>query len=335
MRIHATAPGKLVILGEYAVLFGAPALVAAVDRRAVIDVRPSRNGRFVVSAPGVLDQSVELVVQADGNLGWPDDAPGLPLVERILSEYPGLSDMEPMEIRMDTRSFFHPSGSKLGLGSSAALTTALVAAIDLYCGREAPDPARLIGLHRAYQGGAGSGVDVAASFMGGFQEYHIEDNRPHCRVRKLPRRFFPAFVWTGSPAGTAAFLDHLGKSLHRSAVAEALDSMGRLARKGCVALDDPPAFLGILDAYADAMEHLGAAAGMEILSTEHRRLRSAAREAGVAYKPSGAGGGDFGLVASDSREKLENFLQRVEEMGFEIPALHIEPEGLRCTRLEN
>ncbi len=31
----ATAPGKLIVTGEYAVLDGAPALVLAMDRRAV------------------------------------------------------------------------------------------------------------------------------------------------------------------------------------------------------------------------------------------------------------------------------------------------------------
>nr|MBA3501924.1 hypothetical protein [Deltaproteobacteria bacterium] len=33
--VIATAPGKLILTGEYAVLDGAPAIVTAVDRRAV------------------------------------------------------------------------------------------------------------------------------------------------------------------------------------------------------------------------------------------------------------------------------------------------------------
>jgi phosphomevalonate kinase len=34
----ASAPGKLILTGEYAVLFGAPALVMAVDRRATVQI---------------------------------------------------------------------------------------------------------------------------------------------------------------------------------------------------------------------------------------------------------------------------------------------------------
>jgi phosphomevalonate kinase len=37
----ASAPGKLVLAGEYAVLDGAPAIVMAVDRRAVVSVAAS------------------------------------------------------------------------------------------------------------------------------------------------------------------------------------------------------------------------------------------------------------------------------------------------------
>ncbi len=44
MRFHARAPGKLVALGEYAVLDGAPALVLAIDRYAVATLEPSRDG---------------------------------------------------------------------------------------------------------------------------------------------------------------------------------------------------------------------------------------------------------------------------------------------------
>ena len=45
MKVRATAPGKLVVLGEYAVLAGAPALVLAVDRRCRVDLGPSDDER--------------------------------------------------------------------------------------------------------------------------------------------------------------------------------------------------------------------------------------------------------------------------------------------------
>ena len=42
--VHATAPGKLVLAGEYAVLEGAPALAVAVDARASAAIRAEGRG---------------------------------------------------------------------------------------------------------------------------------------------------------------------------------------------------------------------------------------------------------------------------------------------------
>ena len=49
---RTTAPGKLVLSGEYAVLDGAPAVAMAIDRRAVVDVSRSQEPWHSVIAPG-------------------------------------------------------------------------------------------------------------------------------------------------------------------------------------------------------------------------------------------------------------------------------------------
>ncbi len=53
MAVFAEAPGKLVILGEYAVLTGAPALVLAIDRYCRAEIAPSEFEFFIlcISAP--------------------------------------------------------------------------------------------------------------------------------------------------------------------------------------------------------------------------------------------------------------------------------------------
>ena len=48
----ASAPGKLIVCGEYAVLDGAAAICAAVDRRAVVTVEAADDSYHVVTAPG-------------------------------------------------------------------------------------------------------------------------------------------------------------------------------------------------------------------------------------------------------------------------------------------
>ena len=48
--IKASAPGKLLVLGEYAVLRGAPAIVMAVDCRARVSLRPSQHRTWRLTA---------------------------------------------------------------------------------------------------------------------------------------------------------------------------------------------------------------------------------------------------------------------------------------------
>ena len=52
MTVAASAPGKIVLSGEYAVLWDAPAVCMAVNRRAVATVSPSDDGECHIVTPG-------------------------------------------------------------------------------------------------------------------------------------------------------------------------------------------------------------------------------------------------------------------------------------------
>ena len=96
----ASAPGKLLIAGEYAVLEGAPALVAAINRRARAEMRASGEARTEPVSP--------LHLAIGGTLG---------------------SDTSELErLHLDTRALFLGQ-RKLGLGSSAAACVAGIAAL--------------------------------------------------------------------------------------------------------------------------------------------------------------------------------------------------------------
>ena len=52
MSVTASAPGKIVLCGEYAVLWDAPAVCMAVNRRAVATVAQSGDGDCHLETPG-------------------------------------------------------------------------------------------------------------------------------------------------------------------------------------------------------------------------------------------------------------------------------------------
>ena len=91
----ATAPGKLILTGEYAVLDGAPAIVIAVDRRAIA----RRNAIPRGSSPFLIAVAEEIAARR----GAADPAARAAL-----------------EISVDSTAFYNRA-QKLGLGSSAAV----------------------------------------------------------------------------------------------------------------------------------------------------------------------------------------------------------------------
>ncbi len=350
--LEATAPGKLVLLGEYTVLFGAPALVMAIDRRARVVLEPSSDTRWHAESPGLVPGRAAFEVGPDGGVRWEDPgaAEGLALVTGLFRDLSrtGLLDpagLPPQILILDTRAFFGgdiPGRPKLGLGSSAALTVALAAGLlDLAGDGNVPGPGTILGplveAHRGLQGGRGSGIDVAASLLGGVLRYELDSrgSQPHAVPVSLPPELRLRFVWTGRAASTGGFLSRLERSLvlRETGTVACLDELGKLSARGLdeLAGDRLPDFLDTVRSFTGTLERLGALMGSPILSPEHRRLRELASEAGVAYKPSGAGGGDFGIVFGTEEDRLGRFTRAASLEGFRPTTLREDPVGAVCS----
>ena len=165
------APGKVVLVGEYAVVDGAPAIVAAVDRGVKCTVTP---GRFAIDTPGD-DRFVRAALAAV-------DAP---------PQRYHFADWNPS-----------PTLTKAGLGGSAAATVCACLA-----GAPQLTPAALLQtaltVHHDVQG-SGSGVDIAAAVHGGVLRFE------RGAVKALPG-VEPVVVYSGGSAATgprvAQYLD--------------------------------------------------------------------------------------------------------------------------------
>jgi len=349
-RVKVSAPGKLVLFGEYAVLFGAPAAVAAVNRRAVVTLRPFAGNGWEFAAPGLVAQRARLEVEPDNTVRWHDEKLGrdaFGLIDKLLrgigeSGSIDLGKLRPLVATLDTRAFFESSGgweSKLGLGSSAALTVAFVSALVAWAGdSSAAKMGRrlqvLVDLHRGVQGGAGSGIDVAASLLGGLVRFQLAGDGSVVAVSPLvlPEGLRMVFVWTGSAASTGDFLRRLRARREEApqVVNPVLDRLGAVSSVGVAALGvgDAEAFLDSVDTFWSELDQLGRAIKMPILSEAHRTLHKIAADCGVRYKPSGAGGGDFGIGFSTDSETAAGFKNRAEASGFHVLELALDRTGL-------
>jgi phosphomevalonate kinase len=326
----ARAPGKLVALGEYAVLDGAPAVVLALDRYVEAWIGPSEDGdcRLTVRASGVVQ----------GRFA-PGLTSGAPLVDLVASTVaPPLA----WAATIDSQALF-AGPNKLGLGSSAAVLCAWAGAFSAFArsrGAAAPEPrvAELIDLHRRFQGGKGSGLDVAASYTGGAITFSLAASGvPQIGSVRLPNSVGFAGIFAGRSASTPGLVAHY-RAWRRDRPREAeavLRRLTALAEAGCTALraDDAAAWLDAFAAYGRGLQQLGDAIGAEIVTAEHRAIGAEAERHGVAYKVSGAGGGDLGLACSADPERLEAFRQSVGDRGFRVINVSLAEHGLSVAPL--
>lgn len=321
----ARAPGKLVALGEYAVLEGAPAVVLAIDRYAEAEIGPSPDGKC----------RLRIVTSAVAERRFaPGEASGEALVDLVTAAAPSLA----FNASLDSQAFFE-AGAKLGVGSSAAVLTAWAGAFAAFAraqGASVPEPRveDLIELHRRFQGGQGSGLDVAASFTGGAITFRLAGPAtPQIGSVRLPNSVGFAGIFAGRSASTPALVAHY-RAWRRDRPREAAALVRRLtaqAEAGCAALagDDAAGWLEAFAAYGQGLQELGEAIGVALVTAEHRDIGVEAARHGVAYKVSGAGGGDLGIACAANPERLEAFRKSISDRGFRVINVSLAGHGLK------
>ncbi len=310
-RLVTSAPGKLFVTGEYAVLEGAPAILTAMPQRAKVSITPAACGTVTLVAGSV---RVLPLQEALGNT---------PILDSVLATLGAQQTAEfsdghlagKLSLLLDTGAF-HRHGRKLGLGSSAALTVALVKALG-----GAPQPEALIRLaseaHGLLQGGLGSGADIALSARG--QDIIFRQHQAPTSVT-LPPDLAMLYIWTGIAASSQAYLEQFA-DWRQTNPAAFRASIGELCASAGLAADragqgDPAGLLAAIEDYDAKLERLSRRSRLDFYNQTHLRLRKRVHSAGCIYKLSGAGGGDFGIALSTDKEPLDELARLLTREGI-------------------
>jgi len=291
--MRAAAPGKLVVSGAYSVLWGAPAIVTAVDRVVIAD-----SGRVA-----------ELVT---------------PEVACAIGARPA-PWFDASALRSGDR--------KLGLGSSAAIVIASLGVLELEkapwmgdaeLGRAVFQPA--LAAHRKAQGG-GSGIDVAASAFGGTLQCRMRREGLDVTPFGLPVEVgIDAYAETCSSA-TSGMVAAVRRWMDRAAGDLLMGALRDAAEKTASAAGASQ-FLEGLRAQTVLLAQIGDASGVPIVSAVVRSIAESAWSDGLVVMPSGAGGGDIVLCVGgrDVRRQWGSVLERA---GMERVPLEIGAAGVR------
>ena len=292
--IVETAPGKLMMCGEYAVLEGAPAILTPVQRKVAAQALPTTgHGTVQIVGPAALVARFDV----DGEqLRWQRDDQDEPDALRLVRcLYRALPFQMPITLRIDSRALFDQEG-KLGLGSSAAVAAA-VGRLFARLGGHAEPLSAIIAAHRAWQHGSGSGADVACAVL---EQTVVFDGNG---VAPLPwpedLHVVPVRVKTA-----AATVSHIAR--WEAWLDEADDAESQVGALAATAADvlsgwqqgDAIAIISGLEQYTTQMIDIDHASGIGYFAAGHADIAARALAAGVSYKPCGAGGGDFGIAFS-------------------------------------
>jgi phosphomevalonate kinase len=234
-------------------------------------------------------------------------------------------------------------GRKLGLGSSAAILVASLAAARAEPGADEAALRRAIqapalSAHRQAQGG-GSGVDVAASIWGGTlivlrrgaQELQMT-------MVELPGELVVEAWASDVSASTPALLAKVATfreerpgdyaPIMKSLIAAARDAVRALGREHLGEL------VAALNAQRRGLARLGDFAGAPIVTPAVAELATWADTRGAAVLPSGAGGGDIVLWVSD-RPAPSEFRALGARLGHRHVPLALHARGVFCTPAES
>ena len=192
-QVQASAPGKLYIAGEYAVVDGSAAIVAAVNRYVTVKVDDenlptlspkSRKYYGVIVSEKENYKPIFWTRSSDGSIEILGDEKyayvlaAMRVIDSYASEcFAPNMDRKSYNLHISSELDDAKSGRKYGLGSSAAITVATVRALCKWYGLkpDVPTICKLSLIASSMVKKSGSGGDVAASSCGGWILYRAYD----------------------------------------------------------------------------------------------------------------------------------------------------------------
>lgn len=321
------APGKLFVIGEYAVLSGGRALVAALDAGIVCQASESQRGWWIEAPDLSIDLALDDAARCQGasllaaavSAGRREFGSSAPLRFRLTGNHRG------------TR-------RKCGLGGSAAAVVAVLGAMAAVAGSdlEATETRRrlfalALDVHRAHQNGRGSGADVAASVFGGWVDFTPAEGGPEIRPAAVPASLRLAAAWSGAVADTPEALASHGGCADVAAAAGSRLRPSLERFWSALGNGDRHSMLEAISEYGHGLAHFAPPAAR----AAQRRIDAlveAARSAGAAAKGSGAAGGDCVIALALGDDAVARAEAGWRRLGAEVLGVKVAFGGVQRER---
>jgi mevalonate kinase len=325
--VTASAPGKVYLFGEHAVVYGEPAVPCAIELRARVSVDERSDGLRVHADDLTIDGFT--VEYENDDSDRPDVAvddslveAGIGYVNEAIEQARDAADAPEAGFDVTIESEI-PLGA--GLGSSAAVTVAAIDAATRELGVELSREEiadRAYRVEHAVQDGEASRADTFCSTMGGAVRVEGDD----CRQIEAPDLPF-VIGYDGGAGDTGALVAGVRKLREEYGfAADTVEAIGDVVREGEQALADRR-----VDEIGNLMNfNHGLLSALGVSSRSLDAMVWAAREAGATgAKLTGAGGGGS-IVALDETPETINALaytpgcERAFRAGLDTDGVRLE-----------
>lgn len=305
METRGQACGKVILLGEHAVVYGVPAIAVGIDRGARAVAVPAEGSPSRLRVRG-------------WNIAVRDNEDGHDLARAFRALLDASREDRPIRpLSVEVEADLPPGG---GLGCSAAMGVAIARAVDPAATDDALQE-RAMAWERVFHGNP-SGIDAAVSARGGCALFRKGEALERVRVRGTLHLCVGS---TGIASSTKVMVDGVANMRARKPelVAKTFEGIRALVSNARVAIEHGDRVT--LGKLMDLNQML--LSGLFVSSSEIERLCGAAREAGaLGAKLTGAGGGGSVVALVPSAAVGEAVLSAWRADGFDAFGTVVAPE---------
>lgn len=373
--MKVSAPGKLMLSGEWSVLeVGCPCIVMAVNKYSSAEIK--KNEKIVLDAPDVGLNKIEAEFD-DTKLNWKKELSPEEKAKIIVSEKAIELTLQYLaQKRKKIKNFYIKTDSsqaiaktatgnqKIGFGSSAAISVAIVAGLLKLHGigikkKESKDLIYKIAstAHYLAQGKVGSAFDIAAATFGGTIVYKRFD--PNWLISEintgkkiseimdsewpayfaeellLPEKFVLSVGYTGYSASTKELILKLNsfKETQKERYWQIINGVKEITVQLIEAIKagKKEKIIELLNENRKSLQQLSTESQNNLETKELSLMSDIAQNLGAAGKFSGAGGGDCAIAVSFDKKTGKKIEQEWEKNGLQAIKINISKKGVYST----
>ncbi len=334
-RSCAYAAGKMYLIGEYAVVVpNHPAILVSINKG--VNVTIESSDQYAIQSSKFGNQLVYLS-HINNQVECDDDnyAYALAAINIVLKT---IKQHEPFKVSVVSE-LDNAQNKKYGLGSSSAMTVAIIRALNNYFGitrslQEVFKQSVLAQLHLSAYSSFG---DLASSVYGGCIYYKkgsvdwidinqdvnalIQQKWEGFVIESLPLKTLNNVVgYSGVHASSTDLVHQVFKSRETEEFNDFLKRSIKIVNqcKDAIFYDDISSFFDSIINYQNLLVYLQQISGVAIEIEIIRKMIKSANECKAFAKISGAGGGDCVLAFAYDVETMQNIKEKWQELGAEI-----------------